>query len=783
MNLDRELILSCVEEDNIQRAYFRVHPLLTVSGSAAEEAARLWPNEGCLRIVPDRAEQHTFKERMRAMGGWCVVDLTVFPPEANKIRTNKNYHPDRGEINQFILYSDAVLSAPPCVFYEVLDGTAEAFGELAAEAVTPRFFIRADDTLFGPVDKAQPALPGPAPEAEAMLYSINDLSGKAHTILCIASEMDDRPKPVLRAPAAKNGSQPAAKQEEAAAPAEAPAKPAGKEKPAEAAPKSAHREKQAEQPATPAPEKAAPAADEALPIGQQLNILDSKQSFEETLTGLNQPVSSGANLLRRGAQEPSPVRPKEPAAPLAGTPLYRAPMHTSIPQPKNKLQEVVAAQCRVVRNDPPCAPLPSGCAMKQVDNPVEDACTALRKAWAVPEAQTQLVNCILSLEGMNAQLSAYSNRQHNASPLLQAIQNRLQDLEAERLTALVQLDKAQADLETFRKNAIAAAADKTRAELAKLEKQCDEQRSMLAKLKEETNLLIAQRDELNRQVDALAGNELPERIVHLMADAAMTLPTSSTPIRLSPVSGSETTLEDMLARAEKLCEKSGIPFVRNRVIALLVALAVSNRIGLVSSAPAAAATLIRGLCAIMGWSSGFGQQTSAEQRPLIAGAPVDATPVLLLTSLATYAPLAGARKLMLARTAAPLTRNPAYETEQWPVLPLGVTQFVPEVTCDSALPVSMASLLALLKPDTIPDEQIDRVMAPVMALIPPLSGRSRLELRRFISSCAAVMEGGLAAACDWAILLWVLPALERTPRSIAAAKPLLAEYPVSSEAL
>ena len=269
MNLDRELILSCVEEDNIQRAYFRVHPLLTISGSVVEEAAQRWPDEGCLRIVPDRAEQHTFKERMRAMGGWCVVDLTVFPPEANKIRTNKNYHPDRGEINQFILYSDAVLSAPPCVFYEVLDGTAEAFGELAAEAITPRFFIRADDTLFGPVDKAQPALPGPAPEAEAMLYSINDLSGKAHTILCIASEMDDRPKPVLRAPAAKNGSQPAAKQEEAAAPAEAPAKPAGKEKPAEPAPKSAHHEKQAEHPAAPASEKAAPAADEALPIGQQ----------------------------------------------------------------------------------------------------------------------------------------------------------------------------------------------------------------------------------------------------------------------------------------------------------------------------------------------------------------------------------------------------------------------------------------------------------------------------------------------------------------------------------
>ena len=108
MNLDRELFLAYVEEDNTQRAYFRVHPMLTVEGPAAEEGHALWPDDGCLRIVPDRGEQHTFKDRMRQLNGWCVVDLTAFMPEANKIRTNKNYHPDRGETNHYILYSDAV---------------------------------------------------------------------------------------------------------------------------------------------------------------------------------------------------------------------------------------------------------------------------------------------------------------------------------------------------------------------------------------------------------------------------------------------------------------------------------------------------------------------------------------------------------------------------------------------------------------------------------------------------------------------------------------------------
>ena len=102
MNFDRSLIFAYLEEDNIQRAYFRVRPLLTIHGDVQEEALRLWPDHGCLRIVPDRNEQHTFKDRMRSLGNYCVINLVGIPADANKIRTNKNYKPERGEFNQFI---------------------------------------------------------------------------------------------------------------------------------------------------------------------------------------------------------------------------------------------------------------------------------------------------------------------------------------------------------------------------------------------------------------------------------------------------------------------------------------------------------------------------------------------------------------------------------------------------------------------------------------------------------------------------------------------------------
>ncbi len=125
MNLEQHLVLAYLEEDNVQRAYFRVKPLLTMEGNVAEEARQLWPEEGGLRIVPDRGEQHTFKERMRGLGPFCAMDLRGIPADAGKIRTNKNYRPDRGEINQYILYSDTVKPLPEHTFYEILEGSYE----------------------------------------------------------------------------------------------------------------------------------------------------------------------------------------------------------------------------------------------------------------------------------------------------------------------------------------------------------------------------------------------------------------------------------------------------------------------------------------------------------------------------------------------------------------------------------------------------------------------------------------------------------------------------------
>lgn len=740
MNLDQELVFAYLEEDNVQRAYFRVRPLITCQGDIREEAVRLWPDEGCLRIVPDRAEQHTFKDRMRALGHYCAVDLRGIPTDAGKIRTNKNYRPDRGEVNQFILYSDTVKPLPEHTFFEVLSGTAEEAAALAEKAVTPLFYIRVEDTLLGPVQKRNPAPPQPAGEAAGTLVPVESPDGIRRLMLCMPSpEPTAAPVPTPKA----------------AAPAPKPAAPAA--------------------PAL----QAAPAAEDApLPLGQKLNILDEGKSFDETLQGLDQPLSKGANLLRTPEAPQSRPAPA-PSAPLSGTPLYRAPLKTSVPQPKNKLQEVVSSQWRVARYEPPADSLPAGTTMRHVVNPVETACQSLRAAWEVPEAQTQLTDFILSLDGMRAKLEPKLSPSGGDTPLQRVMLSRLQDLEAERLAALIQLDQARADVETFRRNTVNAMQEKSLAACRQLDEKKAAAEQAISALQGQLNALTAQRDALQARVDELQQTELPAAAAKVMADAQLTAPVAGIPLRMSSVPGVSVPGDALLDRVCAAMTASGAPMDRSESAALVALLAVSQRFGLACAAPAVAATIMRNVASALGWLPGYAQQSSAEQRPLPCAPSPDGTPAVLLTALPNYAPLPAVTKVMVARSAAHMTRNAAYDMDPWPVFPIRAAQTVAEIPAADAAPVSATSLRALAEAADVTPAQIDQALAPLTGQLPPLSGSARGELYRFIAVCAGLLGGNLPAAIDWAILLWYMPGLDRNPRTVAALKPLLQEYPLS----
>ena len=729
MKCDREIVFSYLEEDNTQRAYFRLMPLLTVSGDVQEEAARLWPDHGALRIVPDKNEQGYFKDRMRELGHFCIMDLTPFPPEANKIRTNKNYRPDKEEKNQYILYSDTVKEIPEHTFYQVLEGTAADVDALAKEAVTSVFMIRDGDTLLGPVKKSAPEAPQPAPEMTAMVYDIVCPDKVTRTILC--SEP------------AKNGAD------------EAPA----------ADPVKDH------EPA-PQPEEEAPASEQSsLPIGKPLDILDQTKNFTETLESLNQPLSSNANLLAQPAAEETII--SEPPPVLNGTPLIpSAAMKTSQARPKNKVQEVVANQLRVAKNDPPAEPLPAGAKLRTVKNPVEAACQQLSAAWQLPEAQQQLVDFVLSLPGMHARLTPAAA---GNTPLQQAVTAHLNDLEAERLTALVQLDQAQSNLEAFRANAVNTARADAQKKLKALEDSIQQCTKRLNELHAQMNALAAQRDALQDEISALQNEKLPKAITDAYSRAKLMQPVQGTPLYLRPRAGECASVDVLADRFVQACKASGVPCQRNAAIAVLVLLTVSSRIGMVSPSPAAALTLTENIVGAMGWRSGYARHTHDDQRPVLEAMSADDTPAICLTTSASYPVFSGVTTVYLSHSLGHQTHRAAYTCDPWPILPVGALPFIPRLN-DLGAPMCIASLAS---DENAYDLHALETLKPVLDVLQPLSGQAAEELKRFVNISARYMDSGLPAACDWAITLWLLNQAEGNPKVVNALKPLLTEYPIS----
>ena len=742
MNLNEELVLAFLEEDNVQRAFFRVMPQLTSSGDIREEAKNTWLDNGALRVVPDRNEQHTFKDRMRSLGSWCVIDLTIFPAEASKIRTNKNYRPERGESNQYIIYSDAVKAVPSRVFYEVFDAAPSCFAEAAQMAITPSFFLREKDVFYGPVSRDNPQEPQPAPEMEATLYEFDSPDGKLHTVLCVAAEN------LLR---------------------DAPALP---QRPAEAA------QALAAAPVQPQAPSAAPETAEALPIGKPLHILDERLSFEETVQELNKPLNEDSNLLRQ--RSAIPAQPGRPAAGRsAGTPLYQTPFSTSSPQPRDRLAEVVSGQSRAARSEPYAEPLPSGARLKPVFNPIEHACDTFKKAWETMHSRPQLVNCVMSLDGMKALLERRQQIATNSATALQAaLQQHLSDLEAERLNILVHLDQAKSDMDAYRQKAIAEASALERKEQESLAEKTAELRKTVDELRQEITVLGNQRSAMERELTELAERAVPMEAARVLREHK--LAAFGTEQMLRPVPGAPATVDELLARIEEACGACRISYMRNAGITFLALIAVCDRMTLVTEEPGPLVTLIQNLVDALGWSDSVALEEEASQQIIAQQAGADSTPSLVISLTDRISPIPNACRVMIARNADSVIGSLPYSVNRWPVCQFDKFDFIPRVQTECQ-PLSLKALREL-KP-VISPEEIDRVLKDIYILIPQLSGKAREQMNRFIGICATLMEGSIADALDWAIRLWLLPAFAGQKELCEALKPLLYEYPVTLKAL
>ena len=381
--LPGKLCIGILEEDNPLKSYFRLKPLLVESEGKyiVFDGTETYPEEGCIRIVPDKNESSHFKARMRRMGRYCVLDLREHAGENDKIRPNKNYHGDETERNAHIVYSDVVREPAADMIFEIIPADA-AEGAWTGDAPgTPRLLRSGEIQTWGYTPAEEEGGQGQiAPDGAALVeeeLQRFEIPGFPGQTLSFAIRLPGTMASVIGVPAPKA---------EAAAPAPAAQPPKAKEPEVQV-----HKEAPAES------EKPWISHD---PQPKPLPVHGHMSPMQQVLA-----AQSGLN-----------------------------------PKRNRSLQEIIEEKWRHSRVDQLGHPVPGNAMGSPVENPVDKALDALKSAWRIPEVRERLVSAIAEMEQFSSALDGRRQELSNST-----LRHELEDLEAERLKSLADLDKLRRD--------------------------------------------------------------------------------------------------------------------------------------------------------------------------------------------------------------------------------------------------------------------------------------------------------------------------------------------------
>lgn len=657
-------VLVYLEEDNITKAYFRIRPLLTEDGPVSQEMLSALPDEGYLRIVPDRNEQHTFKERMRNMCGLCLLDLRNQPAEANKIRTNKNYSPSNGENNQFIVYSDAVRAITPDIFYQVI---AEADVDNAA---TPIVYIRNGANMQGPVSKDAPALSDDVKQLPPDSQGLHSISHNGHELLFYwpkAATVKAEPETVVEE----------VKAEEAKA----------EEKPAE-------------------------------PANDQQTALDQIQQMNADIV---------ANTSNKINEKPLPSAFVPQQQPLNGTKLYcSGQRNPNYRRAHNALMETVEQQRYAAKQEAPGAVVENAGALRDVQNPVDAFKRSVQRVCLNSDDCRQAVEIFLNCPGMRqAVVDAVSNDNKNLTAV--AMQNQLQEMEAERLMVLMQLDDAKKDMAALKEKAL-----------------CE----LTAEEKNALDALNARKEALKKELLAeekaiLALNEKRSEAQLDFEKAA----NDGKSLVLTRKIGENTDAKTLAQRLSSAMQAYGFICDEEDAYAMLTAYALCPDALMFSAANACDAAL-----ACQAFAAAFDAPVALHQNsqtillspggntPAFVRSAMrkDCTALILHSDLKKEDALYNQIPCAMLHMTADMDATPIGHYQSWPISVASLNAFLQESKLDE-------STIAALKPL--------RMVCPAFPL-PILSYRNAL---RFVSATQNILKGGVSEAIDRAVSLFILP--------------------------
>ena len=156
MTLPGRLAIGLLDEDNPIKSFYRMRPLLVEAegGLAPVDLDEQFPEDGFIRIVPDKNEMITFRTRMYQLGRYCALDLRKHFNDNDKIRANKNYILGGPEHNKFIVYSDVIGRVAPHLVAEIIAHEEEPEGDsLCLDIPMPGsayVLIQRGDSVSGP---------------------------------------------------------------------------------------------------------------------------------------------------------------------------------------------------------------------------------------------------------------------------------------------------------------------------------------------------------------------------------------------------------------------------------------------------------------------------------------------------------------------------------------------------------------------------------------------------------------------------------------------------------
>ncbi len=371
--LPGKLCIGILEEDNPFKSYFRLRPLLLAGENGFETVnpTEVYPEEGCIRIVPDKNESSHFKTRMRRMGRYCVLDLRAHAGENDKIRPNKNYRADESERNANIVYSDVVREPARGTIYEIADEISEGpwTGQLPA---TPDV-LRGQELDIWRFEQDEGGMGCRAVmsgkrlnEDDIQRFELTDFSGQPLKIAVC------RPKLL----------------------------------------------------------------DEMMAHAAAIPLPEPPQASERT------EVPELASRPWISHDMPQPPNPEPQLSPRQRVLAAQCGLN---PRRGRSLQEIIEDKWRHSRVDQLGHPVPADAMGCPVENPLERAATAVRDAWQIPELREQLLRVIAETGEMSAALEQTRRDLRD-----EALRHELEDLEAERLRTLDELDRLRREKKKLR---------------------------------------------------------------------------------------------------------------------------------------------------------------------------------------------------------------------------------------------------------------------------------------------------------------------------------------------